>query len=93
MRIALVVPDLGTGQEPIRLSGWLVDEGDLVLAGERVVELLLPGITFEVAAEGSGTLVELTKAIDSELVTGDLLGWLDDGVEGASCEPESDLES
>lgn len=81
MRIPLMVPELGAGQTSIRLSGWLVDEGDFVLDGERVVELLLPGMTFEVSARSAGRLVELAKAIDCDLSVGDVLGWIDDGAE------------
>ena len=88
MRIPLLVPDLGSGLESIRLSGWLVDEGELVLAGEGVAELLIPGFTFEVAAVGTGRMVEFVKAIDSELAVGDLLGWLEVDTPDGDLNPE-----
>ena len=80
MRVPIIVPDLGSGDEPLSLSGWLVDEGDLILAGDRVVEVLFPGLTFDIIAESNGRLVEIEQAIDTTIRVGDILGWLDDAV-------------
>jgi pyruvate/2-oxoglutarate dehydrogenase complex dihydrolipoamide acyltransferase (E2) component len=77
MRIPIVVPDLKSESEPIRVSGWLVDEGDLVLAGDLVVEVLLPGITFDVTAEATGRLIEISKLVDAEIRIGEILGWIE----------------
>ncbi len=78
MRVPIVVPDLGSIDEPFRVSGWFVDEGDVVRSGDLVVELLIPGITFDVMAESTGRLVEITKRFDTTIHSGDILGWLDD---------------
>lgn len=83
MRVPIVVPDLGSGNESHRVSGWLVDEGDWVVAGDLVVEVLIPGITFDIAAESTGRLVEISLAIDTEIHAGDILGWLDDATNAA----------
>lgn len=78
MRVPILVPDLHPGDERLRLSGWLVDEGDWILAGDLIVEVLIPGITFDIAAESTGRLVEISSAIDDEIHAGDILGWIDD---------------
>ena len=44
----IIVPELRTGDETVRVSVWLVDVGQTLVAGDRVVELLAPGITFDV---------------------------------------------
>ncbi len=77
MRVPITVPDLRSGDEIIRISGWLIDEGDLVLAGELFVELLIPGLTIDIIASSTGRLVEIVKPVDSHVQVGDVIGWLD----------------
>ena len=79
MATPIVLPDLGSGDEPVRVSCWLVDLGDVVDAGDRVVEVLMRGITFDVAAPASGVISRMEKQPDASLVPGDVLGWIDDG--------------
>jgi pyruvate/2-oxoglutarate dehydrogenase complex dihydrolipoamide acyltransferase (E2) component len=79
MRSPLNIPDLGSGDEPIQLCGWLVDQGDLVLAGDIVAEVLIPGVTIEIIAETSGRLIEIVKPIDSKVSPGDVIGWIEGG--------------
>lgn len=74
--IAVVAPDLGSA-EPVRVSGWLVDVGETVRAGDRLVELLMPGVTYDVPAPASGRLAELTAATNSAVRPGDLLGRIE----------------
>ena len=81
MRVPIVVPRaLGSGEEPLRLCGWLVDEGDLVLAGDLVAEVLIPGChEVEIVAESTGRLAEIVKPIDSVVLVGEVICWLEDG--------------
>ena len=76
MRVSLSLPDLGVGDEPVRVSGWLVDRGDLVLEGDRVAEMLVSGVTFDVEATRSGEIIEISKSIDSTVSCGEVLCWL-----------------
>ncbi len=78
MRIPIIVPDVGSGEEPLQLCGWLVDEGDMVLAGDLVAELLIPGITVEIMSEASGRLDAIMKPIDAAVHVGDVLAWIED---------------
>jgi 2-oxoglutarate dehydrogenase E2 component (dihydrolipoamide succinyltransferase) len=75
-RRPITVPELGAGDEPIRVSAWLVDVGQTVIAGDRVVEVLIPGITFDIGAGRSGELVEVIRSADAVVVPGDVLGWI-----------------
>jgi len=88
MRSSIVVPDLGAGSECLKVSGWLVDEGDWILAGDLVVEVLIPGLTFDIAAESTGRLVEIVAAIDTTIRAGDVLGWIDDSTGAANVETD-----
>ena len=71
--VAIVAPDLGSA-EPVRVSAWLVEIGETVRAGDRLVELLLPGVTYDVAAPASGRLAEVVAAVNARVRPGDLLG-------------------
>jgi pyruvate/2-oxoglutarate dehydrogenase complex dihydrolipoamide acyltransferase (E2) component len=75
MRAAIVLPDLG----PIRvsLSVWFAGPGDAVYEGDRVVEVLAGGATFDVSCPATGKLAEQTAWPDDPLATGQVLGWIE----------------
>ena len=75
-RFPIIVPELGAGSESVRVSAWLVDVGQTVIAGDRVVEVLVPGITFDIEAAQSGELVEITRPVDAIVAQGEVLGWI-----------------
>ena len=75
-RFPITVPELGSGSEPLRVSAWLVDVGQPVIAGDRLVEVLIPGITFDIEAVQTGELVEVLRAVDAIVAPGDVLGWI-----------------
>jgi pyruvate/2-oxoglutarate dehydrogenase complex dihydrolipoamide acyltransferase (E2) component len=77
MRTPIVLPELGAGKDELRVSCWLVDLGDAVVAGDRVVEILLDGVTFDVTAERSGTVTRIERPLDSVVHAGDVLGWIE----------------
>jgi pyruvate/2-oxoglutarate dehydrogenase complex dihydrolipoamide acyltransferase (E2) component len=76
-RVPITVPDLGAGDEKIRISAWLVDVGQTVVAGDNVVEVLIPGITFDIQAGQTGELVEISKVVDEFVIPNDIVGWID----------------
>jgi pyruvate/2-oxoglutarate dehydrogenase complex dihydrolipoamide acyltransferase (E2) component len=75
-RHPIVVPDLGTNETSLKVSAWLVDVGQSVVSGDPVVEVLIPGITFDISAQQTGELVTIEKPVDSTVVSGDILGWI-----------------
>ena len=76
MKTTVTLPELGAAG-PITLSVWYVLPGDLVLQGERLVEVLLEGATFDVSAPVSGWLSE-QLALPRDLVRpGQALGTID----------------
>lgn len=77
MRVPLSLPDLGVGDESVCVSGWLVDRGDIVLEGDRVTEVLISGVTFDIDATQSGQLVEIAKPVDAIVSCRDILAWID----------------
>lgn len=71
--VPLLVPALGAAGAELRLSVWLVEAGEVFAAGDQLVELLLPGITCDVAAPCAGTLQAPLKAVGTRVAEGDLL--------------------
>jgi 2-oxoglutarate dehydrogenase E2 component (dihydrolipoamide succinyltransferase) len=75
MRVPILLPDLGA--DPVILSFWYARTGDDLFAGERVVEVLADGITFDVAAPANGRLTEQLAFVDSVVSPGQILGTID----------------
>ena len=72
MRAEILLPDLQAG--PATLSVWFADLGELVFEGDRLVEVLVGGATFDVPAPATGRLVE-RHALPRDLLTpGQVLG-------------------
>jgi pyruvate/2-oxoglutarate dehydrogenase complex dihydrolipoamide acyltransferase (E2) component len=75
MQTPIVLPELGA--HPIRLSVWFVDSGDCVYEGDRVVEVLSNGATFDVVSPITGRFVEKKAHPDDFLVPGQVLGVME----------------
>ena len=73
----IALPDLGANDQPIRVSTWLTQIGEEVVSGEAIVEVLLTGITFDVAAPVSGQLKRIDRFENDVIRPGDVLGWLE----------------
>lgn len=85
----ITLPDLGAGAQSVRVSTWLTQIGEEVVAGDPIVEVLIPGVTFDVESPVSGMLLRI-DCFENELVTtGDALGWIETNSLSASGEPIS----
>jgi pyruvate/2-oxoglutarate dehydrogenase complex dihydrolipoamide acyltransferase (E2) component len=72
----VVLPDMGA--ESVVLSVWFADAGDAVYAGDRLVEVLAGGATFDVAAPVTGRLVEKLAWPADRLKVGQVLGMVEE---------------
>ena len=77
MRHALVMPELGLDEERVTVSLWLVEVGDAVTEGDRVVELLSDSVTVDLPSPASGVLTEMLVAEDDLVQTGQVLCVID----------------
>ena len=77
MLVPLIVPEVGVSAGQLRLSTWLVTLGEEVVIGDRIAEVLVPGMTFDIASPVSGRLVKQEKQPDAILATGERLGWIE----------------
>jgi pyruvate/2-oxoglutarate dehydrogenase complex dihydrolipoamide acyltransferase (E2) component len=75
MRKPIVLPDLGAATAVVSL--WFADSGDEVLEGDRLVEVLVGGATFDVPAPANGRLVEKCVYPNDPLFPGQVLGVVD----------------
>ena len=73
----IALPDLGAGEQLVRVSIWLTQIGEAVAEGDAVVEVLLRGITFDVAAPTGGRLRRIGCFENDLIATGDTLGWIE----------------
>ena len=74
MREPIIVPELDC--DAMVLSVWYVKPGETVFTGDRVVELLLGGATFDITAPASGTLVDRIANPGDRLDAGQVIGYL-----------------
>lgn len=72
MRAPIILPELGAA--PVWLSAWFADPGDTVFEGDRLVEVLVGGATFDVAAPATGRLAERHALPRDALRPGQVLG-------------------
>lgn len=75
-RLPVIVPDLQVGQVPVVLGQWHVEPGEQVLAGDLLLELVLPGLTVSVSCPADGVLTEICRPANSVLRPGEFLAWV-----------------
>jgi pyruvate/2-oxoglutarate dehydrogenase complex dihydrolipoamide acyltransferase (E2) component len=73
-RYPLILPDLGAGEMPIAVSLWLVEPGDEVSEGDRLIEVLFGSVSVDLPAPASGILAETLVDEDAVLFVGQVLG-------------------
>jgi pyruvate/2-oxoglutarate dehydrogenase complex dihydrolipoamide acyltransferase (E2) component len=72
MRAEILLPELGAA--PVVVSVWFADSGEAVYEGDRLVEVLLRGATFDVSSPATGRLVEKLALPDDPVLPGQVLG-------------------
>ena len=69
-RHVLTLPELGAGEMPVTASLWLVEVGQEVTEGDRLLEVCFGAASVDLPAPASGVLVEALVAEDDELSVG-----------------------
>jgi pyruvate/2-oxoglutarate dehydrogenase complex dihydrolipoamide acyltransferase (E2) component len=72
MRAEILLPELGAA--PVVLSVWYADPGEAVFEGDRLVEVLVSGATFDVSSPATGRLIEKLALPDDPVLPGQVLG-------------------
>jgi 2-oxoglutarate dehydrogenase E2 component (dihydrolipoamide succinyltransferase) len=73
MPVEVRVPTLGESVNEATIASWLKHEGDIVEAGEPLVELETDKVNVDVAAERSGVLTRIIRAAGETVQPGDVL--------------------
>jgi pyruvate/2-oxoglutarate dehydrogenase complex dihydrolipoamide acyltransferase (E2) component len=72
MHAPIILPELGASAAV--LSVWFADLGERVYEGDRLVEVLVAGATFDVASPATGRLIEQRALANDPLTPGQVLG-------------------
>jgi len=81
----IVVPEVGESIVDARVAKWLKKPGDVVAAGDPLVELETDKIDLEVAAPQAGVLSRIDHADGADVKVGEVLGVIDES--GAAAAP------
>jgi pyruvate/2-oxoglutarate dehydrogenase complex dihydrolipoamide acyltransferase (E2) component len=71
MEKVIVLPNLGDEVEEAEISQWLVKEGDNVVEGGPIVEVLVDKASVELNAETGGKIKKIIKAEGSIVRVGE----------------------
>jgi 2-oxoglutarate dehydrogenase E2 component (dihydrolipoamide succinyltransferase) len=71
------VPQFGAEGDEIRLTCWFVEVGEEVRSGERIAEVRIPGVTYDVTAPAGGVLSRIEVWNDALVVETMVLGWIE----------------
>jgi pyruvate/2-oxoglutarate dehydrogenase complex dihydrolipoamide acyltransferase (E2) component len=75
MQAPIILPELGAA--PVVLSVWFADAGELVFEGDRLVEVMVAGATFDVPSPATGRLLEKRALPNDPLIVGQVLGMVE----------------
>ena len=78
----IVVPEVGESIVDARVAKWLRQEGDVVSAGDPLVELETDKIDLEVGAPQGGVLSRIDRKDGEDVKVGEVLGVIDDAKAG-----------
>ena len=87
MSANVVVPEVGESIVDARVAKWLKKEGDVVAAGDPLVELETDKIDLEVAAPQAGVLRRIAHGDGADVKVGDVIGVIE---ESAVAKPAAD---
>jgi len=75
MPAEIIMPDVGA--DTMALSAWFAEPGETVFEGDRLVEVVMDGATFDVPAPVTGRLVEKRAFTNDHVQPGQVLGLVE----------------
>ena len=78
----IVVPEVGESIVDARIAKWLRHEGDVVAAGDPLVELETDKIDLEVSAPQAGVLSRISRQDGEDVKVGEVLGVIEEAAAG-----------
>ena len=89
----IVVPEVGESIVDARVAKWLRKEGDVVSAGDPLVELETDKIDLEVGAPQAGVLSRIDRRDGDDVKVGEVLGVIDEAKGAAAAPPAPATEA
>ena len=83
----IVVPEVGESIVDARIAKWLRHEGDVVAAGDPLVELETDKIDLEVSAPQAGVLSRISRQDGEDVKVGEVLGVIEEAAAGTGAKP------
>jgi 2-oxoglutarate dehydrogenase E2 component (dihydrolipoamide succinyltransferase) len=83
----IVVPEVGESIVDARIAKWLRREGDVVAAGDPLVELETDKIDLEVSAPQAGVVGRIARQDGDDVKVGEVLGVIEDAASGIGADP------
>ena len=84
MSTNIVVPELGESVVEARVAKWLKKQGDVVAAGDALVELETEKIDLEVSADRAGVLSNIKHQEGADVKVGEVLAILEESASNGS---------
>ncbi len=75
-QLPIIVPAISAADADVRLGQWLVEEGEYVLQGDRIVELLTDGVLFQLSSPAEGSVRRTLISEGGRVAAGDCLGYI-----------------
>src|SRR5829696_1518458 len=88
----IVVPEVGESIVDARVAKWLRNEGDVVSAGDPLVELETDKIDLEVGAPQAGVLSRIDRKDGEDVKVGEVLGTIDESAASSASTTPTDSE-
>ncbi len=89
----IVVPEVGESIVDARIAKWLRKEGDVVAAGDPLVELETDKIDLEVGAPQAGVLSRIERKDGEDVKVGEVLGVIEEAPSTPQQDPTRAAES
>ncbi len=83
----IVVPEVGESIVDARIAKWLRHEGDVVAAGDPLVELETDKIDLEVSAPQAGVLSRIARQDGEDVKVGEVLGVIEESAAAKGTPP------
>ena len=77
MRRDVLLPELGLGELPIRVCRWFCEPGEVVIEGDRLVQVVAGSVSVDLPSPLSGIFRRAVAELDEPLLTGQRLAVIE----------------
>ena len=78
MPVPIRIPDIGAAEDEVTLVQWLVEEGEEIARGQKIVAIETDKAVVELESVAAGTLLKQCAAEGADATTGDIIAYVGD---------------